>query len=63
MAEQARGCSDEAQDPFAGAEVIYACTRKDALNDGLQIDVSSVAREAGLKFPVYLTRAMWEPAY
>ena len=51
---------DEAQDPFAGAEVIYAYTRKDALADGVQIDVSEVAREAGLKFPVYLTRAVWE---
>ena len=51
---------DEAQDPFAGAEVIYAYTRKDALNDGVQIDVSEIAREAGLKFPVYLTRAVWE---
>ena len=51
---------DEAQDPFAGAEVLYAYTRKDALNDGVQIDVSTVAREAGLKFPVYLTRAVWE---
>ena len=51
---------DEAQDPFAGAEVIYAYTRKDALADGVQIDVSEVAREAGLKFPVFLTRAVWE---
>ena len=51
---------DEAQAPFAGAAVIYAYTRKDALADGVQIDVSEVAREAGLKFPVYLTRAVWE---
>jgi hypothetical protein len=51
---------DEAQDPFAGAEVLYAYTRKDALADGVQIDVSEMAREAGLKFPVYLTRAVWE---
>jgi hypothetical protein len=51
---------DEAQDPFAGAEVIYAYTRKQALGDGVQIDVSEVACEAGLKFPVYLTRAVWE---
>ena len=49
---------DEAQDPFAGAEVLYAYTRKDALADGVQIDVSEIAREAGLKFPVYLTRAV-----
>ena len=27
---------DEAQDPFAGAEVIYAYTRKDALADGVK---------------------------
>ena len=30
------------------------------LADGVQIDVSEIAREAGLKFPVYLTRAVWE---
>lgn len=50
----------QSEDPFAGAEVLYSYTRKDALNDGVQIDVSEVAREAGLKFPVYLTRAVWE---
>ena len=50
----------EAQDPFAGAEVLYAYTRKQALADGVQVDVSEVAREAGLRFPVYLTRAVWE---
>jgi hypothetical protein len=50
----------ETEDPFAGAEVLYAYTRKDALADGVQIDVSEMAREAGLKFPVYLTRAVWE---
>lgn len=51
--------SDNAN-PFADAEILYAYTRKDALVDGGQIDVSAVAREAGLKFPVYLTRAAWE---
>ena len=50
---------DEAQDPFAGAEVLYAYTRKDALADGVQIDMRKIVREAGLKFPVYLTRAVW----
>ena len=54
------GMVDEAQDPFAGAEVIYAYTRKDALADGMQVDLSETAREAGLKFPVFLTRAVWE---
>jgi len=35
---------DDAQDRFAGAEVLHAYTRKDALNDGVQIDVSETAR-------------------
>lgn len=26
----------------------------------MQIDASEIAREAGLKFPVYFTRAVWE---
>ncbi|MEO6787287.1 MAG: hypothetical protein ABI318_14235, partial [Chthoniobacteraceae bacterium] len=37
---------DEAQDPFADAEVIYACTGKDALAGDVQNDVSEIAREA-----------------
>lgn len=52
--------TERSEDPFAGAELLYAYTRKDALADGVQIDVSEVAREAGLKFPLYLTRAVWE---
>src|SRR5438552_2545733 len=50
----------ENANPFDEAEIIYSYTRKQALADGEQIDVSEVAREAGLKFPVYLTRAVWE---
>ena len=52
--------SQRDDNPFADAEVLYSYTRKDALADGGQIDVSAVAREAGLKFPVFLTRAVWE---
>ena len=47
-------------DPFADAEVLYAYTRKQALEDGEQVDVSDTAREAGIRFPVFLTRAVWE---
>jgi hypothetical protein len=50
----------ENANPFGDAEIIYAYTRKDALADGGQVDVSEVAREAGLKFPVFLTREVWE---
>ena len=45
--------------PFEDAEVIHAYTRKQAVEDGEQVDVSEVAREAGIRFPVYLTRAVW----
>jgi hypothetical protein len=42
-----------------GAEVIYAYTRAQAIEDGVLVDVSSVAREAGIKFPVTLTSTVW----
>ena len=51
--------SDEGE-PFANAEVIYSYTRKQALEDGEQIDVSVTAAEAGIRFPIFLTRAVWE---
>ena len=40
--------------------VIYAYTRAQALADGEQIDVTSTAREAGLTFPVFLTRTVFD---
>lgn len=39
--------------------VIYSYTRKQALEDGAQVDVSETARAAGFKTPVYLTREVW----
>ncbi len=45
---------------FEGAEVMHRYTRADAIADGTLVDVSAVAREAGIKFPVALTRAVWE---
>ena len=44
--------------PFG--EVIYAYTRKQAVADGFQVDVSQTAREAGIRFPVYLTRTVFD---
>jgi hypothetical protein len=41
------------------AEVICAYTRAQAIEDGVLVDVSETAREAGIKFPVALTRAVW----
>ena len=45
--------------PFDDAPIIHTYTRKQAVEDGEQVDVSEVAREAGIRFPVYLTRTVW----
>ena len=44
--------------PFG--EVIYAYTRKQAVADGVQVDVTKTAQEAGIKFPMFLTRAVFD---
>ena len=46
------------QDVFG--EVISAYTRAQAIEDGILVDVSETAREAGIRYPVALTRAVWE---
>ena len=45
---------------FDKADLIHRHTRADALRDGVLIDVSAVAREAGIRYPVALTRAVWQ---
>jgi hypothetical protein len=45
---------------FEEAEVIHRYSRADALRDGVLIDVSATAREAGIVWPVALTSAVWE---
>jgi hypothetical protein len=45
---------------FDDEDLIHRYTRADALRDGVLVDVSQTAREAGFKFPVALTRAAWE---
>jgi hypothetical protein len=40
-------------------EVIYAYTREQALADGVLIDVSKMAKEAGITFPAAVTSAVW----
>ena len=41
------------------AEIISAYTRAQAIEDGELVDVSETAREAGIRFPVAVTRAVW----
>ena len=45
--------------PFDGAPVVHRYTRAQAIADGSLVDVSDTAREAGLRLPTALTRAVW----
>jgi hypothetical protein len=42
------------------SEIVYAYTRSQAVADGVQVDVTKTAQEAGIKFPMFLTRAVWD---
>jgi len=46
------------ESPFG--EVIFTYTRAQAIADGVQVDVSTVAAEAGIRFPVFLTRSVFD---
>lgn len=43
-------------------EVISSYTRAEGIADGFLVDVSETAREAGITFPVAMTRTAWEAA-
>lgn len=45
--------------PFEGAKVVYAYTRRMAIDDGVLVDVSDTAKEAGIRFPVALTEKVF----
>jgi len=40
-------------------QVIHTYTRKQAIEDGVLVDVSETAKEAGINFPVALTSTVW----
>ena len=40
--------------------VISAYTRAQAIEDGILVDVSETAREAGFRIPVAVTRTVWD---
>ena len=48
----------DATEPFG--PVIYSYTRAQAVADGFQVEVTKVAAEAGIRFPVFLTRAVFD---
>ena len=51
---------EAARDPLADAEVIFSYTRAEALADGVLVGVSELAREAGVRYPVAVTRRVWD---
>jgi hypothetical protein len=44
--------------PFG--DIIYSYTRAQAVADGMQVEVTKIAQEAGIKFPVFLTRTVYD---
>ena len=52
--------SDETiQGLWDDAEIIYTYTRAQTLEDGVLVDVSVTAKDAGIKLPVALTSTVW----
>jgi hypothetical protein len=45
---------------FDESHLIHRYTRAEAIADGVLVDVTETAKEAGIKYPVALTRAVWE---
>jgi len=46
------------ESPFG--PVIYSYTRKQVVADGVQVEVTKTAKEAGISFPVFLTRTVFD---
>ena len=44
---------------FDGFKLIHAYTRSQAIEDGVLIDISSLATEAGIRYPVTVTAALY----
>ncbi len=40
--------------------VVFSYTRAQAIEDGVLVDVSDVAKEAGIRYPVAVTRVLWD---
>ena len=53
-------CRKEERPDLGDSDLIFAYTRCQALEDGMLINVSELAREAGFSYPVAVTAALWE---
>jgi hypothetical protein len=45
---------------FEESDLVHSYTRAEAIADAVLIDVTDTAKEAGFRYPVALTRAVWE---
>lgn len=45
--------------PFGNAPIIYRYTRRQAIEDGVLVDLSEWAKETGFTIPVACTSAVW----
>lgn len=45
---------------FDDADLVFSYSRQEALDDGVLVDVTATAREAGFRYPVAVTRTVWE---
>jgi len=50
--------TDNENSPFG--DVIFSYTRSQAVADGVQVEVTKTAQEAGIRFPLFLTRAVFD---
>jgi len=44
---------------FDESDLIHVYTRAQAIEDGLLVDVTETAKEAGIRYPVTVTQAVW----
>lgn len=44
---------------FAGMELVHSYSRQQAIEDGILVDCSELAMEAGFKFPLAVTSTVW----
>ena len=51
--------SDDSSDGSVFGNVVYRYSRQQALDDGVLIDPGDMANEAGFRWPVALTAAVW----
>ena len=47
------------KNPFEGAPIIYSYTRKQAIEDGVLVDLTEWAKETGFTIPVACTATVW----